>query len=631
MVPALLLIRSLAAAAVATGLVPVGELPEDLAACLHEAGLAHFSHDLDRQRELLEHAETLEGRPEDTARVQRQLALLDWKYELEDDAAGERLMRATSGPEPGAAWLALARLELEREHHAEARRAAVEASRLGKDAETRRRGRIAAVLASTAEAAALRRSGEDARTAALESARDVALEIVRAEPGLLDPSKALVRAAVLTRDGPSLLLAWRSYYHVGEDGEMPNGVAAPGAEVARLAPRLGTEELSAGEHVALVDALRASHFHEAAALLALDPALNAPHRNDPRVRGALAYADFVRDLRLEVDEYYRQTAVGRTTHRQLDGIVRDAVKALHEAVDEPGRAPSSESARWEWLLERFGADGRGGTTSGYYDLHVGHVVSDETRPITQYEHTADLRHVVLDHMVSNGFQSWAWSSGAQHGGWAGRDAMWQVRPAYADETIDIWRQMHDPESRAELLERIERESRLDDERAREDPVSHLPGLVDRLRRQEVEGLLGELEERGLSGPALRVEFIREMTRAVQAYSIFAHEGRHAIDHRIGDFDTATLEYRAKLSQVAFAPRPRLAVGGIVSPNIGDPTPHGQANERALEGVVKWMDRHADEIDDLDRERPLLPQLDLLTDDQLRAAFRSMDPLAPKDD
>ena len=40
-----------------------------------------------------------------------------------------------------------------------------------------------------------------------------------------------------------------------------------------------------------------------------------------------------------------------------------------------------------------------------------------------------------------------------------------------------------------------------------------------------------------------------------------------------------------------------------------------------------MDEHAGDILGLDRERPLLPQLDLLTNDQLRAAFRSMDPLA----
>ena len=86
------------------------------------------------------------------------------------------------------------------------------------------------------------------------------------------------------------------------------------------------------------------------------------------------------------------------------------------------------------------------------------------------------------------------------------------------------------------------------------------------------------------------------------------------------------EFRAKLSEVAFAPEPRLSVGSIFSSNIGNSSGHGQANERIMRGVVEWMEEHGSEIDGLDPELPLLPQFDLLTDEQIRAAFRSMDPL-----
>ena len=84
------------------------------------------------------------------------------------------------------------------------------------------------------------------------------------------------------------------------------------------------------------------------------------------------------------------------------------------------------------------------------------------------------------------------------------------------------------------------------------------------------------------------------------------------------------EFTAKL---AFAPEPRLALGAIISASIGDSTPHGKANLAIMKGLVQWMIQHANEIAALDAERPLLPQLDLLTDEQLRAAFRSMDRLA----
>jgi hypothetical protein len=40
-----------------------------------------------------------------------------------------------------------------------------------------------------------------------------------------------------------------------------------------------------------------------------------------------------------------------------------------------------------------------------------------------------------------------------------------------------------------------------------------------------------------------------------------------------------------------------------------------------------MRAHAGEIRGLDRSRPLLPQVPLLSDEQIRAAFRSQDPFA----
>ena len=94
-------------------------------------------------------------------------------------------------------------------------------------------------------------------------------------------------------------------------------------------------------------------------------------------------------------------------------------------------------------------------------------------------------------------------------------------------------------------------------------------------------------------------------------------------------NAAELEFRAKLSEVAFAPNPRGALGSILSP-VGPPTAHGSANERLLKGIVAWMQTNANAIAGLDLQRALLPQLDKLKDDQLRAACRSMDPLVNRD-
>ena len=64
---------------------------------------------------------------------------------------------------------------------------------------------------------------------------------------------------------------------------------------------------------------------------------------------------------------------------------------------------------------------------------------------------------------------------------------------------------------------------------------------------------------------------------------------------------------------------------VLHPDIG-PGGHGEANLRIVQGLVGWMEEHTDEIDELDPSRPLLPQLYLLTDDQLQAAARDLDPL-----
>ena len=172
------------------------------------------------------------------------------------------------------------------------------------------------------------------------------------------------------------------------------------------------------------------------------------------------------------------------------------------------------------------------------------------------------------------------------------------------------------------------ETKRDVERAAATPIRYFPGLTMRLERQYADALAAALRAEGLSDDALRDAFIAKARRDTFESSIWAHEGRHAIDQKEGIKDSAELEFRAKLSEVALATAPRSAlVGGIITGGIGSDTPHGRANKRAAEGAVAWMRAHAGEIVALDAAAPLLPQLDKLTDEQLRAAFRAMDPFA----
>jgi hypothetical protein len=57
------------------------------------------------------------------------------------------------------------------------------------------------------------------------------------------------------------------------------------------------------------------------------------------------------------------------------------------------------------------------------------------------------------------------------------------------------------------------------------------------------------------------------------------------------------------------------------------TPHGKANKRTIKIIVEWMQKHTKEIPGIDTARPLLPQLDRLRFDQIKAVFVAADPMS----
>lgn len=605
------------------------ELPDDLASCLNEDNRANAAHDIELERRVLDHAETLHGDAKDAAEVQRRLAVLDWKYHHRFDEARSRLLRATeSGAEPAKAWIALARMEQSREDHAAARDAANRALETAAKDSVRRAAELAWSRASVAEAAELRRNGEVGDTEPLREAFDDLHSLVTREPGDLEPSRLLLRAAVLLDRGDAALLAWRSYYHVAPGHPGPNAIAEAGEELKRILPGWQGVGAESSERVDLVKALADTRFFAEAAMVALDPRADEAVRENSRVREVLAYAAGIRKVREVTEEFYRQTILGGGDPDEFENQVKAQAAPVLMAMGVDLEPLPSDDELDALFDEHFGAKIMLGRTAGYADLHMGHRVIDETRTVKQYGHEAKLRFVALDSMVSNGFQSWAWERGA-HGGWADSDTIWQVRPEYAGSAVQLWRRLQSEQDMAEYTERLERETALDDERARDDRYGYLPGLAMRLKLQGVKGVQERLAQQGLAGEDLRLAFLAEYERTVQESSIFAHEGRHAIDLSLGTKmrSGAKTEYYAKLSEAVFTTDPRLALGGIFSATIGDPTPHGQANLRIMKGLVKWMKKHRNEIRGLDRKRPLLPQFDRLSDEQIREAFRSMDPFA----
>jgi hypothetical protein len=268
-----------------------------------------------------------------------------------------------------------------------------------------------------------------------------------------------------------------------------------------------------------------------------------------------------------------------------------------------------------------------GKTNNFLDLHMGHVVVDRNERVEQYGQTAAVRFIALDTMVSNGFSEWLNDDRGGDGGWATATEIYQVRPRYANGPLREWALVTDAETRAEDEKKMRDETARDRERAKENPIQFFNGLALRLRRQYLERVYDELRARGLEGTGLRDAFLARVEHEHFTSSILLHEGRHAIDRLSKKkYPTWELEYRAKLSEIALAPSVREAMASVLDNDIGGEGTHGKANEHLARGLVAWMDANRARIAGYDPTLPPFPQVDKLTDEQMRAAVRGLDPM-----
>ncbi len=579
---------------------------------------------------------SLDGTDGERAEARRKLARVRWKFYLDYEEASDLLSEAVDvGAEESKAWAELSRMERKRGRLDEAVAAAERAVDAADDAfETR--GAVMALSTALIDLVALRwldegNSVSEATAERFARALDLQQSLVRDQPGDLDASRALLSLAVIQGVPESAVEAWRGYYYVSEDDPGPGLVAEAGARLDELYEGWVDEETPVAVRSGLVEALSASRFHLEAALAAADP--RAADRQTllalPRVREIVAYGRFCRRVAELTEEFYRLEHLGRGSHTTYHRHLAEASDELWADLDEPTMKPPlrdgrtfSSSIRSE-LGPRFGAFGR--LTNA--ELYFGHAIMRDTRTVEQYGHRGSVSYTVIDHMVSNGYQTWAWSDTTEVGGWATSNTIVKVRSALIRETVHVWDLVSSEQERAALVEKMERDSASEDERVRRDGVVHLPGLHMRVALRAIDDLVDSLRARGVTEEALRMAVIKELLLLADESGIFAHEGRHAIDLTLDPSQRSSeLEFTAKLSQVAFSRAPRIAVIGILGPALGADTPHGRANLMFARGAVEWMKAHEDEIEGFDPSRPHFPQFDLLTDGQLVEVARSMDPL-----
>ena len=629
--------------------------------------------DITRYEATLERAQRAEGDATDRVEAAVALARDLWRFQHQPAEARRVLARARAlQAKPAWPLLELADLETFNGNYAAAcaaARSALSAAATGQE-QRDARSRFGKAVCEEVLQATLRTAGKgtNAETEARVREAFALLEpVIQKEPGWREPSRCQILLALLVGNGPSALRAWHSYYLLvpgapalrpqtesprdfgdlafvnGAWTNCPLPFCEPGEVLARLLPGC-TNGVDAATRARVVRALAGSRlFPEAAALAAR---WQLP--SDDTIRDIVIYGRWTDRLSRSFAEEFRRHALGAPyrTHIYIPYIVdadigRTSLEALLESElkklwqqrqQGPSRSPFSGPQSMIDLRVGFGAVAR---TVDPDTFSYGHSIWVSEEAIEQYGRKSVLRRFVLDSMVCNGFGDWLSGVTATGvGGWASPPSEFvQIR---ADWSLYVWQSLTEPDIyRRYILERLERLKPQDDERAKTNACGYFPGLSLRLYVRGNERLLGRLKDQGLSGPELRLAFLKERERLLEPALIIAHEGRHVLDlnDQSARYSGTDLEFRAKCSEVVFAPDPLLALstGSIFSPNIGKAVSgHPMANARIMKHLLAWMQGHEQEIAGLDRSRPLLPQFDRLTDEQMRAAFRSMDPSAKTD-
>jgi len=451
------------------------------------------------------------------------------------------------------------------------------------------------------------------------------IEVVNTkEPGQIISAEIQLGLALLLKDGKNAYQSWRNYFRIPKGNDAKGILEEPEKKLKSVLLTWQADELDIHKRNQLIIGLADSRFYHFADLL-IKYLPNTNNKETNKVKDIIAYWDFCVKIEKHTYEIYRNMAFGNETSK-MKKESKKLQKQFWENLFWENKHPRFKTSNFaDEIFKRFGTKFiLKGSVNGYWCFLGGHSVVDDKRTVEQYGYSETIRYISLDFMIANDFTGW-FLGYFRVGGWAKKDAIIQVRSSYASKPVKIWRKLTDEKLLKEWQDEIIKESAKDDSLALKNPHTFLPGLSSRMKYKACNRLLDSLKAQGFKDNELRMNFISSYESINVNSSIFAHEGRHVIDKNIGNFTGQKLEFRAKLSEIFFTQFPFLAISSIFIENIGQNHAHGQANEQIVINLVKWMDNNKNEIKDFDTGRPTLPQLDLLTPEQLKKAVQSMEP------
>ena len=446
------------------------------------------------------------------------------------------------------------------------------------------------------------------------------------EPENLRLTRLYLGIVLLLEEDAEIINAWRTYFRIPQN-EKAIGLLAK-AE-GNIRKGLGSNSKDAA--VSLVKGLSDSRFFDYAVMMMFQHNLNYKSMAD--LADIYNYYVFLNNAEGLINEYYRNKSLGTASdnkyYKDYYSLCIDFWFTLNWENGKP--LFFYEKGFEEELFKRFGSEtftGKGGDQIAFF---VGHSVVNDNRTIEQYGRKTKITYISLDNVIGNIYPHWYFGFFGV-GGWAIENQVIQIRtvPLNNNSPLRAFNRLISEEGRKKWLVEIKEKSIKDDSIATSNPYAILEGLSERLKYQYYSQILDSLRQINNNDMELKINFLSYVNSLLLDAIVYNHEGRHLLDSYVDYPDNTEMftseerEFRAKLSELAFSKYPKLAFAeGILRQE--NPA-HENANKRIIKGVVNWMEKNTKTIKNIDTSRPLLPQLDLLTEEQLVRAVRSFDPL-----
>jgi len=478
--------------------------------------------------------------------------------------------------------------------------------------------------------------GATLNTQSLLSASKKLKLILAAQPGRPVPAELLLGISLLLKNGPDVFYAWKSYYFISGSSKINPFLLTSYNRLNALLPIWNKRELSKSERENLVLALAASQFYDYADLLAEGKISGKTKLADkPEINRIHEFEKYIKSVQQLNDIYYPRIAAGLKNYDSSYEIsMGEVAKKLWIRMDSRNtEANYTEDDFFDQIEKKFGAEGYMGTTVGYFSMLLGLTVHDELKEINQFGLKATFRYIDISRLISKDFTTWYGATNV--GGWGTDSCIYQVRDAYLQEPFARLSWVTDSNAYNQIKRQVTESRKTDFITCRLDKYAE-PGFLSlSIKLNASKQLFDSLQKTGLVSNGLYLAFISETMRLNVESTVFAHEGRHAVDQRYfkNEFDSMTQderELRAKYSEIIFSSKPKLALtGSILGGDLDSNTIHGKANYRLRKIIEDWMELHSNEIGGLDKSIPMLMQIELLSDQQLREICLSADPLSKK--